>query len=212
MLSESKLLESYNKRDNFRIFSLKEKTKTDNQNRIIDESGDETNEKVAELSHACEAKVNANDISIAHRLPSMKLGERPVDVRLARGAGKLQLLRNRRALSNKKGHENVKVFEGLTAPRGRFFNMLTTDSRVSSAWTREGSIYYVWKEDSWIYSVRGLYQGGCFLKYSSNVMIRVSNQEISSIHRLTHRNQPTLRNLKNLQLCLVSTSVLWMNI
>ena len=69
MLSESKLLESCNKRDNIRIISLKEGTKTDNQNRIIDESVDETNEKVAELSHACEAKVNANDISIAHRLP-----------------------------------------------------------------------------------------------------------------------------------------------
>ena len=117
----------------------------------------------------------------------MKPGERPVDLRFARGAGKLQLLRNRRALSNKKGHENVKVFEGLTAPRVRFFNMLKTDSTVSSAWTCEGTNYYVWKEDSEMYSVRGLYQGGCFLQYSSNVMIRVSNLEISSIHRLPHR-------------------------
>ena len=59
----------------------------------------------------------------------------------------------------------------MTAPRVRSFNILKTDSRVSSAWTLEGAIYYVWKEDSKIYSLRGFYEGGSFLVYSSNVMM-----------------------------------------
>ena len=88
---------------------------------------DETIDKVVELSDACEAKLNANDISIPQRLSSKKPGERPVFVRLARRAGELQILRNNRAISNKKGYENVKVFGDLTALRVRFFNILKTD-------------------------------------------------------------------------------------
>ena len=171
MISESELLEIHNRRDNIRIIGLKEKTKTDNQNRIIHESVDETIDKVVERSDACEAKVIANDISIAPRLPSKKPGEHPVIVQFARRAGKQQIPRNKKALSNKMGYENVRVFEDLTAPRLRFFNILKTDSRVSSAWTLDGTIYYVWKEDSKIYSARGFYEGGSFLVYNSNVMM-----------------------------------------
>ena len=108
-ISESELLESHNRADNIRMIGLKEMTKTDNQNRIIHECEDETIDKVVELSDACEAKVNANDISIAHRLPSKKPGEHPVIVRFARRAGKRQLPRNKKALSNKMGYENVSI-------------------------------------------------------------------------------------------------------
>ena len=161
MISESELLESYNRRNNIRIIGLKEMTKNDNQDRIIHESADETTEKVVELSDACEAKVNANNISIAHRLPSKKRGERPLIVRFAPRAGKLQLLRNKEALSNKMGYyKNERLLEDLTAPRVRFFKILKTDSRIASAWTRESTIYNVWKEYSKIYSVRGLQEGG----------------------------------------------------
>ena len=65
----------------------------------------------------------------------------------------------------------MRVFEDLTAPTVRFFNIIKTDSRISSAWTREGKQYYVWKKDSKIYSVRGLYEGGSFLQYNSTVMM-----------------------------------------
>ena len=66
MLSESELPETYNRQDNIKIFRLKEMTETNNPNRILHESVDETIDKVVELSDACEAEVNANDISIAH--------------------------------------------------------------------------------------------------------------------------------------------------
>ena len=104
---------------------------------------DETTDKVVEPSVVCEAKINASDTSIALRLPSKKPGERPVIVRFARRAEKPQLPRNKKALSNKLAYEIVEVFEELTAPRVRFFNILKTDPRVSSAWTCQGTIYFV---------------------------------------------------------------------
>ena len=108
MLPESELLEIHNRRDNIRKIGLKEVPKTDKQSRILHESVDETIEKVLELSDACEAKVNAKDISIAQKIRAKKPGERSVIVRFARRAGKLQLFRNKEALSIKKGYENVK--------------------------------------------------------------------------------------------------------
>ena len=108
---------------------------------------------------------------IAHRLPPKKLGESPVLVRLARRAGKLQLLRNKKALSNKIGHENVKVIEDLTAPRVRFFNIIKLIPEYFQHGHAKMQFFYVWKEDSRIYSFRGFYEGGCFLQYTSNVMM-----------------------------------------
>ena len=66
MVSESEVLECYNRRDTIRIFSLKEITETDYKSRIIHESVDETVDKVEDLSDGGEAKVNPNCISIAH--------------------------------------------------------------------------------------------------------------------------------------------------
>ena len=92
-------------------------TKTDNKNRNIHQSKDETIDKVVELSDACDAKVNSNELSIAHRFSSKKPGERPVIVRFAQRAGKLQLLGNKKALSNKMRYGNMKAFDDQTAPR-----------------------------------------------------------------------------------------------
>ena len=80
MLPERELLENYNRLETVRINVLQEKTSTDENNRTTLESVDETILRVRQLSHVYEAKVNDNDMSIAHRLPSRKPGESPIIV------------------------------------------------------------------------------------------------------------------------------------
>ena len=181
MISEYELLESYNRRDNIRIIVLNEMIKTDNQNRIIHESVDEITDKVVELSDACGAKVNANDLWIAHRLPSKKPGERPVNVRFARRAGKLQLLRNKKALSNKMGYENVRVFESsiLQYIEDWFQSSFSLDTRKHNLLCWKKTVESLLLEDFTKVAV----------SYNTIRMLwwRVSTQEISSNHLLTHR-------------------------
>ena len=59
--------------------------------------------------------------------------------------------RNAKALLNLTGFENAKNLEDPTPLRVQFFNIKQTDSIVSSAWTREGTIFDVWKEETEIY-------------------------------------------------------------
>ena len=83
MLSETELLENYNRRENVQMIRLQEKMSTDENNRTTHESIDETIQRVIDLSHFREAKVNDNHKSNAHRLPSRKPRERPIIVRFA---------------------------------------------------------------------------------------------------------------------------------
>ena len=69
------------------MIDLQEKTSTDENNRAIHESVDETIQKVIDFSHVCEAKVNDNNISITGRLPFRKPGECPFIFRFARRTG-----------------------------------------------------------------------------------------------------------------------------
>ena len=83
MLSETELQQNYNRRENVQMIGLQEKMSTDENNRTTHESIDETIQRVIDLSHVREAKVNDKDISNAHRLPSRKPRARPINVRFA---------------------------------------------------------------------------------------------------------------------------------
>ena len=83
MLSETKTLENYNRRDNLRIMEISENITTDSNNRTIWESSDRTKSNVVELASDIRVALDKKDISIAHRLPSNK-NERPIIVRFNR--------------------------------------------------------------------------------------------------------------------------------
>ena len=72
------------------------------------------------------------------------------------------MLRNRKKLQEKK--INVRMYEDLTA-RVRFFNLMKSDTRISKLWTRDGTIYFVWKDDTKTYTINNLYDCDIFLEY-----------------------------------------------
>ena len=47
-----------------------------------------------------------------------------------------------------------------------FNKLMRSDNRVESVWTRDGTIFFVWKQDKKIYKIEGLFEGGSFLDYS----------------------------------------------
>ena len=52
-----------------------------------------------------------------------------------------------------------------------FNQLMRSDNRVESVWTRDGTIFFVWKQDKTICKNEGLFEGRSFLDYSlTNVM------------------------------------------
>ena len=164
-LSESDLLENYNRRDNVKILGLKETT--DGQREMMET----TIKKVVDISNAIEAQISENDISIADRLPSRNAGNKPVIVRFARRIKKIDLLKKKKNLVNHEDLRDIKIFEDLSAARVNFLKIMRSDERIQSTWTREGTIFFIWKADEKLYKkINGLYEGGQFLDYKLDVV------------------------------------------
>ena len=155
--SEAEMLESYNRRENLRIIGV--------EGKVGHEENDTTASKVLEVAKKMDANVTEWDISIAHRLPSLKPGPKPIIVRFARRVARISMLKNKKKLPER-NLPNVRVYEDLTMARIRFFNLMKADSRINKAWTRDGTIFFIWKEDNKTYTINNLYDGGLFLEYS----------------------------------------------
>ena len=104
--------------------------------------------------------LSMRDISTAHRLPGGKTGERPITVRFARRVMKTEMLRNKKKLSS-----NVRVFGDISPARAKFFSMMKKGQRIESVWTREGTIFYVWRENKRVYKIIELYEAARNLNY-----------------------------------------------
>ena len=151
---ESEMLESYNRRENVRIIGMPD-------------SSADVIERVVNLASALEAEVSANDISIAHPLPTKKPGPRPLIVRFSRRVAKVNLLRNKKNLDKFDDLKNVRIFEDMTAPRLKFFNLMKSDNNIEKVWSREGTLHYVKAGgDSRVYKINSLYDGGQALGYN----------------------------------------------
>ena len=160
MLSQTELLETYNRRDNVKVFGLSE---------TIDESGNtETNAQTAQAFLDVTADLNVNvdatDISIAHRLPS-RYKNRPIIVKFTRRIKKIEVLKNKRALEESPSFYNVTILEDASKPRLNFLKLMKGDERISSSFIRDGVIHYRWM-DGKMYRINNLFEGGWFLNYS----------------------------------------------
>ena len=170
-LSEAELLESYNRRDNVKIIGLSETLSNDGKREQVET----TINKVINFGDAIDAKITHTDISIAHRLPIRSGRDKPVIVRFSRRIKKIDLLRKKRTLSQINGFGDVNIFEDLSTARVNFLRIMKTDERIQSTWTREGTIYFIWKEDQRIYKINGLWEGGDFLDYSIDNVLKCFN-------------------------------------
>ena len=167
-MSQTELLEQYNRRDNVKVFGLPCESNTEGVS--MKENGNDTIRKVIDVSNSIDAGLSENDISVAHRLPS-RMHLKPVIVRFSRRVAKIKLLQNKKKLASLNGLNDVKIYEDITRPRMNFIKLMRSDNRVESVWTRDGTIFFVWKQDKNIYKIEGLFEGGSFMDYSlTNVM------------------------------------------
>ena len=93
-------------------------------------------------------RVEKNDISIAHRLPSKNGTPKPVIARFTRRVTKIQLLTKKKNLHGNALLGNVRIYEDATKARKNFMNLLRSDDeRINKAWIREGTIFLDWKNN-----------------------------------------------------------------
>ena len=137
-LSEAKVLENYNRRENIKTLDLPGNHQSGQR-----DSYQHTTAAVISLARRrLNVSVTENDISIAHRLPaSNRTQNRPVKVKFSRRMAKIEVLKN------KKHQSDVRIFEDITKKRLNFLRMLKSDERINSAKTREGTIFYEWRQD-----------------------------------------------------------------
>ena len=91
---EAEVLETYNRRDNLRVVGIECETEYE-QNEV-------TEMKVLDLAKKIEVTMASSDVSFAHQLPTNKPGPKPIIVRFARRIARINMLRNRKNLQEKK--------------------------------------------------------------------------------------------------------------
>ena len=139
-MSQTELLEQYNRRDNVKVFGLPCESNTEGVS--MKENGNDTIRKVIDVSNSIDAGLSADDISLAHRLPS-RMHLKPVIVRFYRRFAKIKLLQNKKKLASLSELNEVKVYEDITRPRMNFVELMRSDNRVESVWTRDGNLFCV---------------------------------------------------------------------
>ena len=102
-LSETELLESYNRRDNIKVIGLPEVIEDDGK----PEAYAETINEIVIFANTIEVNVDEQDVSIAHRLPSAQRGKRPIIVQFNRRVSKVEMLKKKKSLENLVGYANV---------------------------------------------------------------------------------------------------------
>ena len=124
--------EQYSRRDNVRIFGIKETPNED------------TTQLAINLANSIGVNLNRKDISVSHRLGPMRRSSkkgvvpppRPIIVKLVRREDKISLMKNKNKLTKKKKNEmaedefNIIISDDLTNARNRMRRALQDDSSI----------------------------------------------------------------------------------
>jgi regulator of replication initiation timing len=127
--------DQYSRRNNIRIYGLKEKQKGAGG----EEGGDDTEEQVLKLFSTMQLKVKAEDLEAAHRLGAKnpdKNTSRGVIVRFINRKQKENAIKNRRKLKN----TGVVVVEDLTDVNYKLLQRVKSDPLCENAWTINGKV------------------------------------------------------------------------
>ena len=127
-------LEQYTRRENVKIHGLPE---TDN---------DDTIQQVVQLAQKAGVDIDANDISVAHRLPGNRHTNKPrtIIARFVRRVKRTDLMRKKANLRNVDG-PRVFITDDLTKMRGRLLWELKQDGDIERAYSIDGKITCVKK-------------------------------------------------------------------
>ena len=160
-LCETELLETYNRRDNIKIFGVNE------EDASKQEPPEVTMQKVIDIAGLIQADVKDFDISIAHRLPA-RGPTRPIIVKFARRVAKISMMKRKRELRGKEEGKELRIVEDVSRARASFIGMLKSDERINYVWTKEGSILYTKVNDDRVYKIGNLLHGAYDLGYSTD--------------------------------------------
>ena len=136
-------------------------------------------------SRLLESEMNEQDISIAHRLPKKKPGHRELIVRFSIRITKINILQNKINLAKALETKDVKIYEDLMAQLLRFFNMMKADHRIESVRTKEGNIFFTWKNNKRMQKISNLFDGGHLLIYYFNNVWSWFSQQLFSTNSHT---------------------------
>ena len=132
---ENDRLEQYTRKDNLRIFGIEEES---------DEDEDILQAKVIEVAADVGVKLEADDISIAHRLGKVGDRSRPVIVRFCHRKKRNAMMKNKKEL--KKKQKKIYINEDLTPLRSTLMKMVKEQEAVRNVTTRDGKIL-AWLKD-----------------------------------------------------------------
>ena len=172
-MSQAETVENYTRRDNIRISGVQEDS-DHTGNRNVPEKDSVTIKKVIEVATSIEVEVDERDISTAHRLPGRKAGKRVIIAHFARRLVKTQ--KQKEVVGS-----NVRIFEDISPARAKFLAMMKRDPRVESAWTREGTIFYLWKKNKRVYRVFDLLEAVRNLNYNFSDFVKCFQPSHSNI-------------------------------
>ena len=159
-LCEDEQLENYNRRDTLKILGFPEQVQRDSNGNSIFENYDKTINNVIQLATNVGANVTPADISIAHRLPTRtNNANRPIIVRFSRRVAKINILRKKKALKDNDHSAKIHVFEDLTSTRVNFMKFMKQHNRINGVWTRDGNLFYQWKNSERVERITSLYEG-----------------------------------------------------
>ena len=126
-MSQTELLEQYNRRDNVKVFGRPCESNTEGVS--MKENGNDTIRKVIDVSNSIDAGLSENDNFVAHRLPS-RMHLKLVILRFSRAVAKIKLLQNKRRLASLSGLNDAKIYEDSTRPRMNFIKLMRSDDTV----------------------------------------------------------------------------------
>ncbi len=131
LVNKSNEAEQYSRRNNIRIFGLKDGGR---QETIFD-----TEKLVLRLfNHKLGVKLSASDVDITHRLGKLtRDSDRPVIVKFSNRKAKISVITQRKNLKGSR----VVITEDLTSANYRLLQQTRDLTCVTQTWTREGRIY-----------------------------------------------------------------------
>ncbi|XP_072177047.1 uncharacterized protein [Diadema setosum] len=138
---EVERLEQYTRKENVKIYGLKE------------EQGENTTGVVLDLAKQMGVDIKATDLSICHRLGStpaddhQRKKERTVIARFTRREAKATFMRAKKGLRKREDLKHVYINDDLTRLRSKVVQEMRKDTGILRVWTIDGKIHYISKSD-----------------------------------------------------------------
>lgn len=133
--SSNDKLEQYSRKENIKIFGLKENPNEDLEMKVID------------LSKDIGVDIVADDISVCHRLPGGGKYPRPAIVKFVRRKTKVSIMKAKKNLKELPQRKDVFITDDLTRLRSKIVRYMKDDEKISKVWTIEGKIHCVMSVD-----------------------------------------------------------------